>query len=249
MSRDNLPVEYRAGLAASTDAIRSVWKFGHQSAVATTEIAIWDVAAAYAYLGAATVLKVSSSDANDALAGPGTGAQTVKLYGLDANYAEIEETVSLTGQTEALTTASFLRIYRMKILSAGSGGVNAGVIYAGTGTVTSGVPANKYAAIAIGENQTLMAIYTVPAGHTALLRSVFVTGDSSKTVTAWLKMRPFGAVFQTKDKFLISQGAIQVNHVLPVKVAEKTDIEIRGKVSVGTTEVSGGIELLLVAGT
>ena len=43
----------------------------------------------------------------------------------DANYAEITEDVYLKGATEVVTTASFLRVNRAYVLTAGSSGTNA----------------------------------------------------------------------------------------------------------------------------
>jgi hypothetical protein len=82
---------------------------------------IWAEGGLYSYLTAATVLKVSSSSVNDTSAG--TGARTVELSGLDADYNEISELVTLNGQTPVNTTKLFLRINRMVVRSAGSGGV------------------------------------------------------------------------------------------------------------------------------
>jgi len=128
------------------------FKFGFNPDVDDSEETVWAQGGLYSYLSSASILKVSSSSTADDSAG--TGARTVQLYGLDANYNEINETVTLDGQTAVNTTNSFLRINRMVVRSAGTGEKNAGVIYAGAGTVTAGVPANKYATIAIGDNQT-----------------------------------------------------------------------------------------------
>ena len=59
-------------------------------------------------MSAATVLKVSSSSTADDEGS--TGAETVELFGLDADYNEINETVTLDGQTAVNTTKEYLRI-------------------------------------------------------------------------------------------------------------------------------------------
>src|SRR6056300_692682 len=145
---------------------KSIFKFGNNPLVGNSIETIWSEGGLYSYLSAATVLKVSSSNTADAAAG--TGARTVELFGLDADYNEINETVTLNGQTAVNTIKEYLRINRMIIRSAGTGGQNAGIIYAGTGTVTTGVPANKYATIngIQGSNQSLMSLWTIPSGYT-----------------------------------------------------------------------------------
>ncbi len=238
------PIEWRAALGRDQATIN---KFGHQESVGTTLIPIWDQALPYSYLAAAVALNVTSDDVADTSAG--TGAQTVKVYGLDANYVEVDETVTLNGQTIVVTTQTFLRVFRVIVLTAGSGGTNAGPLYVFTGTESSGVPTDLtkvYAKVMAGEAQTLMAIYTVPADRKALVAALFVAGDSSKTVTVKLVARPLGGVFNTKDKFLVKAGNTLITHVLPVVFDEKTDIEVRGKVSTGSTEISAAFDAVLV---
>jgi hypothetical protein len=204
------------------------FKFGFNPDVDDSLETVWAEGGLYSYIETATVLKVSSSSTNDTAAG--TGARTVTLFGLDANYEEIGETVTLNGQTAVNSTKTYLRINRMVVNTAGSGGQNAGVIYAGTGTVTTGVPANKYATIAVGDNQTLMALWTVPADHTAYLLKKDVdvaTTQNNKYATINLVARPFGGVFQIKDKSVIDSGALNQTYSIPLKFEEKTDLEVR----------------------
>ena len=207
---------------------KSIFKFGFNPDVDDSLETIWAEGGLYSYLSAATVLKISSSSTNDTSAG--TGARTVTLFGLNANYDEISETIILNGQTAVNSTLSYLRIYRMTVDTAGSGGENAGVIYAGTGTVTSGVPANKYATIAIGDNQTLMALWTVPRGYTAYLSQTDVTAattQNNKYATVHFVARENGGVFQAKDKFVKAESSHNQQYDIPLKFEEKTDLEFR----------------------
>lgn len=205
-----------------------LFKFGFNPDVDDSLETVWAEGGLYSYLSAATVLKVSSSAANDTSAG--TGARTVELSGLDADYDEINETVTLSGQTAVNTTQSFLRVNRMIVRSAGTGGTNAGVIYAGTGTVTAGVPANKYATVAAGDGQSLMALWTVPRGYTAYITQTDITvatTQNNKYATITFLARPFGEVFQVKDKFVKSESGHNQVYTFPLKFEEKTDLEMR----------------------
>lgn len=207
---------------------KTIFKFGFNPDVDNALETIWAEGGLYSYLSAASVLKVSSSSTADTSAG--TGARTVELNGLDADYNEIDEVITLNGQTSVNTTQEFLRINRMIIRSAGSGGTNAGVVYAGTGTVTSGVPANKYATVAIGDGQSLMALWTVPLGYTAYLYQTDITvatTQNNKYATVTFLARPFGEVFQIKDKFVKSESSHSQQYTIPLKFEEKTDLEIR----------------------
>ena len=230
-----------------------LFKFGNNSVVGDSLETIWAEGGLYSYLTAATVLKVSSSSTDDTSAG--TGARTVQLYGLDGDYNEINELVTLNGQTPVNTTQSFLRIYRMVVRSAGSGGANAGVIYAGTGTVTTGVPANVYASIngVTGSNQSLMALWTVPAGYTAYLLQYDVSNGTTSNTPAVCKLilavRPYGEVFQSKDVKSLTTGMhVEETFAIPQKITEKSDIEVRAVSSSNSVsfDISAAFEIVYI---
>jgi hypothetical protein len=228
---------------------KSNFKFGFNPDVDDSLETVWAQGGLYSYLASASVLKVSSSSTADTSAG--TGARTVELFGLDTNYDEINETVTLNGQTAVNTTKEYLRINRMVVRSAGTGTQNAGVIYAGTGTVTTGVPANKYATIAIGDNQTVMALWTVPRGYTAYLLQTDITvatTQNNKYCTVHLVSRPDGEVFQIKDKFVKSESSVHQAYTIPLKFEEKTDIEVRaiGDSAGADIAISAGLDIIYI---
>jgi hypothetical protein len=230
----------------------SIYKFGNNPEVADSVETVWAQGGLYSYLSAATVLKVSSSSTDDTSAG--TGARTVQLFGLDGDYNEISEVVTLNGQTAVNTTQSYLRINRMIVRSAGSGGANAGIIYAGTGTVTTGVPANIYATVnGDGTNQTLMALWTVPAGYTGYLMQYDVSNGTTSNTPAVCKLllvaRPYGEVFQSKDVKSLTTGMhIENSLVVPIQFSEKTDIEVRAVSSSAsvTFDISASLEIIYI---
>ena len=227
------------------------FKFGYNAAVGNSKETIWSQGGLYAYPPSASVMTVSSSNTNDTSAG--TGARTVEVFGLDADYNEINEVVTLNGQNPVNTTKSYLRINRGIVRSAGSGGQNAGIIYAGTGTVTLGVPANMYLTIdGQGDNQTLMCLWTVPANYTAfLVKMSLSTGTSTNTkaiLNASLVVRPYGEVFQTKDRFTLTDGVHDQLYVYPTPFTEKSDIEMRAYSSSGSVDfnVSSSLEFIYI---
>ncbi|MEK9895019.1 MAG: hypothetical protein VW518_01150 [Burkholderiaceae bacterium] len=224
-----------------------IFKFGFNLDIDATEETIWDAGGIYSYPSAATVMKVSSSSANDTSAG--TGARTVVVSGLDGDYNEIEETVSLNGQTAVNTSNSFLRVNRAYVDTAGSGATAEGDIYVGTGTVTAGVPATIYAKIVLGQNQTLMAVWTVPAGYTAFILKGDVgtgTANVNQYVTARLVQRPFGSVFRTAAKVTLQNSNLPFNWEVPVPFTEKTDIEARAVSSGANNQVFADFEIVYI---
>jgi hypothetical protein len=195
----------------------------------------------------ASVLKISSASANDTSAG--TGARTLLISGLNANYDEISETVILNGQTAVNTVNSYLRVFSLKILTAGSGGSNAGIVYAGTGTVTSGVPATVYAQIEIGYNDSAMAIWTVPAGYTAYVSSYSFTTNSSTAnnqVTGAVLIRPFGQVFSFEATAKMAGGNNFDRHFDTYLVlTEKSDIEMQILAS-AAAQATGELQIMYI---
>ena len=222
----------------------NLFKFGINADVGTSYETVWAQGGTYTYLAAASVLKISSSSANDAAVG--TGARTVYISGLDSSYNEINEVVTLNGQTEVNTVNSYLRVFRMYVVTAGSGATAAGTIYAGTGTVTSGVPANIYAMILIGANQTQMALWTVPAGYTFYLMGVFYSsgGTTANAYTNFqLNQRPLGGVFrQQSSNRMAANGSFVLDLHTPLRFPEKTDLEVRAVTSSGSATVSAEFE-------
>lgn len=123
-------------------------------------------------------LDLTSSSANDAAAG--TGARTVKVYGLDANYKFATETVTLNGQTAVTTTGTFYRVFGIQVITTGTGRKNAGDIYAvktTTSTWTSGVPDTLTSAackVLVGENFGTSGMFTAAAGQYYSLSTLHV---------------------------------------------------------------------------
>ena len=226
------------------DGHKTLFKFGINGDVGTSVETVWAQGGTYVYPASAAVMKISSSSADDAAAG--TGARTISIAGLDANYNEISETVILDGQTAVNTVNSYLRISRMFVVTAGSGATAAGTIYAGTGTVTSGVPATVYGMIALNANQTQMAFWTVPAGYTLYLTGLFYTSGNTNA-NAWtnfqLIQRPLGGVFRQQSSSRVpGNGDFVVDLHTPLAFAEKTDIEVRAVASTSPSNVSAEFE-------
>lgn len=210
----------------------------------TTESTVWNNGGMYVYPSAATIMKVSSSSANDV--STSTGAAIVFINGLDANYNSISEYVTLNGQTPVNTTKSYLRINGMNVVS---GNANKGSIYAGVGTVTAGVPATVYGEIVTGNVNSLQGFYTVPADYDAYIYyGSLATGTtaSNKYVIGKLMMRPFGGVMGTVMKTTLATGINAFNFPLPLRVTSRSDIETRARSSSGTDDVASVVQLVLV---
>jgi hypothetical protein len=225
----------------------SVIVFGYNPDVDTSEESIWPDGGTIVHPTTASVLKVSSSDANDTSAG--TGARTVFIVGLDGNYDVVSETVILNGQTAVNTTNSYLYVNEFYVLTAGSGGANAGNINVGTGTVTTGVPAVLYDLIATGYNQRTTAHYCVPAGYTGYMTTgVITTGQTSGStaVTAFLKQHGPDGILRVGAVTTLNNGSVQYDFLAPYIIPEKNCIGATAIGSSANNSASSYFNIILI---
>lgn len=229
---------------------RVVHKFGNNPDVddSATFEDIWNGGGDYTGFNATAaelVTVVSDSDADDV---DGTGALTVKLYGLDANYRYQTEIVTMTGQTPLDSVKLYIRMPRAKVLTAGSGGANAGAITIAQKSTT----ANVFAVIQPGLNQTTIAADTVPAGKVGYISSWLgsLAGSNQADCAVKVQVRPFGGVFEHKTQLsLHGAGSSYVKHVHEIPegpYSAKSDIKISANSDADNTSISGGFSLILV---
>ena len=223
-----------------------IHKFGHNEALSTNFESIWSGSNIYIYPAAATLMNLTSTDVDDLMGD--TGAWNVTIYGLDAGYNQINETVALNGQTRVPTTLQYLRVYRMVVRNVGATGWNEGIIYLGTGVTAAGVPTNKYAIIDANYGQTMMTTYTIPDGYTGYIIRVGITSyTANKAFEVYLRTRPTGESWLRKEEYHLSSGqSVEHPFTPPMPIEARTDIQFMGKVDVagGVTEVN--YDLVLV---
>ena len=223
-----------------------IHKFGRNPNIGGIPETVWEQGGVYTYLTVASTIYVSGADAQDGAAG--TGARTVTVQGLDADYNAIEETLTVDG---AVSTQSFLRVYRAFVASAGSLQTNKGNVLISTGASGGGTVLAKIATIGtgtvFGQGQTNLALYTIPAGTTGFLTNWNIgVGAYNDAVTANLYTREVGngLIFRTRDVMDVPGGLHQRIYQVPFALPEKTDIEVRAIASTGTN-ISSTFDILL----
>jgi len=213
---------------------KSVFKFGVNPVVQNVEETVWEGGGLYVYPSSALIMTVASAS------GATDNGVVITISGLDADYNEQSETVTLAGAGTATTTKSFLRVYR--------GFVAGSQEPAGAVTVANG--GTTYAYIN-GDNQTLMAVWTVPAGYDGYITQLDVTvltEQNNKFGNIRLVTREQGGVFRTQESFSAFGGAIALPYSIPVLIPEKTDIEYRAVASGANADlrVSATFEILYI---
>lgn len=202
--------------------------FGFNRLVGTAYETLWNYVAVYPLLSAATTLTAVSS-ASDTM--------PVLIVGLDADYNEIQEVVTLTGTTPVSTTASFFRVNSALILA----GDNVGNI-----TITSGAIVVGFIEAGIGITQACH--FTVPAGHSLYLVRIDVN-SATVNPNKYLTIRNV-VCSSTGRKLRVAEATFATSQVsydrqVPFKIEEKSDFSFQAKSSSGENEVAIFVEAIL----
>lgn len=204
---------------------------GYNHATSITNEPIWaQSGTTYPNVTSAQTLTLSSSSALDTSAG--TGARTVLVtYILFSTGAEVSSVFTLNGQTAVTITTDGRAINNVRVLTAGSGGSNAGTLYVGYGALTLGVPLNILSTVVIGKNKAQQAIYTVPAGKAYDLMDYRIAAS----VLTFIQLRTQSAVgaVQVVEFDLPVNGLTSFNSVAPSTFAAGTQIQLWAQTAAG----------------
>lgn len=225
-----------------------VHKFGHNLDVDTGSDpeTIWSAGGLYVFPSSADTLKIISSDVDDNGTGT-TGALTIKVQGLDANYDAIEEDFTLNGQAAVTGDKEFLRVYRAFVTSAGSSEHNEGVI-----TINNSDDSITLAEIPVEHGQTQMAVYTIPRNYKGYLTSFSGAMSKATPSTAIVLEMAFrkNGVKRVKQNIAIdTTGSTSFIKYFdcPLLIEEKTDIYVNAKeVSANNSGVFSNFSIILV---
>ena len=151
----------------------------------------------------------------------GSDTQDVVVQGLDENFIDKTWTGTLTGST-AVNIGTWTRIFR----AYNDGDAD----FVGDITINEVGGSTEYLKILDGNNQTLMAIYTIPADKVGYLTRYSLSAQNEQSsssihFTAQIRTREFGKVFRVRE--IVSFGTSHdTERVLqfPTKLQPKTDI-------------------------
>lgn len=180
----------------------------------------WDTA------GTISITRASASDAD----------KNVIVTGLDSDYNEFTETITLTAASGNTSINSFKRIEAVRMNGAAS---NVGDI-----TVLKG--ATTVAKMVAGVGQSLMGIYTVPAGYTAYLHQGVMTIQRGADATGTFYYRLPGDRFFVGHTFEVASSEYHYGFTCPFAVPEKSDIDVRATVRTNNALVTAAYDLMLI---
>lgn len=235
-----------------------VFKFGESDIVSNVKRVIWEGADTYGdyiFQTTANTLEAISSSADDAAAG--TGAQVLRVQGLNLAMEEIEEDITLNGTSaSSATSQSFFRVNRAFVLECGTYATNSegkGNLGNITIRVSGGGDPLGYISANQGYGQTQQVVYTVPKDYTAFLYGVEFSIDNTKTVDTYLwkrenadQLTPPYTARRLIHEFNHSGGSPVFQLKYPIKIGQKTDIFMSAQMVAGTAKAAASLEILLI---
>ena len=211
-------------------------KFGSNPNLTSGSQTIWTQGGLYPWAaldGVAQTLYIKSTSASD--------TSTLEVLGLDDNWSLQSETLTMTGTTALPTVNTYKRIYRMIY---DSGDTNVGVITARTVSGTGTVVAHILAEVA----QTLMAVYTIPAGYNGYLckytAGIGKNGDSNFRI--YVRDNHYGtSSFNIKSDINLYATTVSQDYTVPLRLIQKTDIDFRALTTGNNFSATASFDLIL----
>lgn len=163
----------------------------------------------------------------------------VTVLGLDSDYNETSEVFTLSSSGTVTGSVNFIRVYRA-FISEGDNNV---------GTVTFQKGGTDVLLITAGKGQTLMAIYTVPAGYTGYLYQGTASAQSGADATGDMFVRYFGqSAFRIGHSFEVAGAGGEYNFQFsfPIQIPEKSDIDVRFSTRTNNGRYTASFDILLV---
>lgn len=174
-----------------------------------------------------------------AIANASDAGKVVTVLGLDNNFNEVSDTFTLSSTATVAGTVSFRRVFRAYI-STGENNV---------GDITFTKNGNDVLKITATKGQTLMAIYTIPAGKTGYLYRGVTTAQASADGSGHMFVRYFGqTAFRIGHSFEVSGGGGQYDYdfSFPIRIPEKSDIDVRITTRTNNGRYTAAFDLLLL---
>jgi len=207
---------YSGGITAQASSF--VHKFGSNNSISNqvalnAQETIWDGSNEY-------VFPDDNGEDMEVVSSSGSDNQNIVIQGLDENFQLKTLNTTLTG-SNPVGIGTWSRIFR----AYNDDSTN----FAGNITINEVGQSIDYAKILIGNNQTLMCVYTIPADKIGYLTKYSLSAQkpssASINFTAQIRTREFGKVFRVQE--IVSFGTdhdTQRTLDFPTKLQPKTDI-------------------------
>jgi hypothetical protein len=177
---------------------------------------------------------------------PKVQGKSVTIEGLDSNYDILIETVTLhaTDTTTPVSTVNnFYRTNKMYL----------------TGNNTNNLPHDYNIELRYGSSSgTLIGqmnapwgrgqncFYTVPRGYEGFVLSINGNSGKADEITSSLWFHPFGGTWTLQKSFKFISGMFDHNFRTPLRITEKSDVEIRAFALVESSRIGTEFQMLVL---
>lgn len=255
----DLNLEIAAGRESGKSSVN---KFGRAPlGVQTTTTDIWDRGDAtptqqiWTAPTTARTHDIVSTDVNDDGSPVGTGARTLRVFGLTGwGAAEVSEDITMNGTTNVPTVNAYVIIHRMEVLTKGGTSPNVGII-----TATAQTDGTVTAQINAGQGQTQMAIYGVPSTQNAFMTSYYAAIEDAAGTPATAEAVNMSLLINLEPDVELTQfitkhtkgmnntGTSDLLHPFApyFKIPGPAILKMNGLASAADTDVTAGFDLIL----
>jgi hypothetical protein len=176
-------------------------------------------------------MTVASDDALDDAGTAAGGAHTIVLQGLDANWDEQEETVTMDGTNGVVTSKTWIRVNRLFVDEIGthSSGTNVGVI-----TCTQTSSGNIEVEILAGVGQSFNAEWTVPLNQIAKIKYFWANIGKNEDAIIRFITRENGKAWRTRTEIKLYQNELKHGFGASITCPAKSDIKVQAKALTGS---------------
>lgn len=230
----DVALDIARGLIVNTTSIH---KFGAVPAMSQSQTGtVWDkndTPYPWSAFDTAGILVAAQANASD-------NGKTVVVIGLDSDYNEISEEFTLSSSGTVNGTSIFKRVYRAYMTDG-----------ANVGNVSFSRGGTEVLRITAGKSQTLMAIYTVPAGHTGYLMQGNMSCQAGADATGDMFVRYAGqTAFRIGHSFEVSGNGGDYNYKfsVPIAIPAKSDIDVRARVRSNNARIAAAFDIILIKG-
>lgn len=230
----DVALDIARGLIVNTTSIH---KFGAVPAMSQSQTGtVWDkndTPYPWSAFDTAGILVAAQANASD-------NGKTVVVIGLDSDYNEISEEFTLSSSGTVNGTSIFKRVYRAYMTDG-----------ANVGNVSFSRGGTEVLRITAGKSQTLMAIYTVPAGHTGYLMQGNMSCQAGADATGDMFVRYAGqTAFRIGHSFEVSGNGGDYNYKfsVPIAIPAMSDIDVRARVRSNNARIAAAFDIILIKG-
>ena len=177
---------------------------------------------------------------------PKVQGKSVTIEGLDSNYDTLIETVTLHASNTMIAVSTVNNFYRTNKMYL-------------TGNNTNELPHDYNIELRYGSSSgTLIGrmnapwgrgqncFYTVPRGYEGFVLSINGNSGKMDEITSSLWFHPYGGTWTLQKSFKFISGTFDHNFRTPLRITEKSDIEIRAFALVESSRIGTEFQMLVL---